>query len=254
MSQEINISNLTVGYDKKSVLSDVNLNSTNQQLIAIIGLNGKGKSTLIKTLAGILPAISGKFNYSGNDIFAIDEKERSKIFGLVSTEQPKIENILVKDYISFGRYPYSNWLGITDDKDEDKINFALDLCKLKDLINRDYNELSDGEKQKVNIARVLAQDTELIILDEPTTHLDLINKIELLKLLKDLVNNHSKTVVFSTHMVEYALQLADEIWLVDSGTVKKYTPKELIVENAFKKLFCGELLSFNTQEMTFKLK
>ena len=182
----------------------------------------------------------------------LPEKERARLLSIVITKQVDIGGLKVYDYIAYGRYPYTNWLGINTDTDDDEVKKAIEYCGLEEFSYRNFNELSDGEKQKVNIARAIAQDTPLIILDEPTAHLDLINKVEILKLLKHLVDNYSKTIIISTHQIEYALQICNEIWVVNDA-VKTYTPSEMIKQNKLKELFGEDLIRFNEASYSFKL-
>jgi iron complex transport system ATP-binding protein len=252
LSKQIKISSLTVGYNKP-ILNNICLTTKNNQLISVFGRNGKGKSTLLRTLSGILPPINGSFMFNDIDILNLSEKERSKILSIVSATQTDIGGIKVKDFVAFGRYPYTNWLGINKELDYSEIDKAIELCSLNSLANRNYIELSDGEKQKVNIARAISQNTPIIILDEPTAHLDLINTIEVLKLLNELVKNHSKTIIISTHQIEYALQICNEIWLINNNQVETYTPNEIIHEEKLKELYNDELVSFDKISKTFKL-
>ena len=254
MNQQISISNLTVGYDNKSLLEGINLATKTNKIIGVFGRNGQGKSTLLKTISGLLPPITGSFNFESIDILSLSEKERAKVLSIVSTTQNNIGGITVKDFIAFGRFPYTNWLGINTAKDYQEIDNAITLCKLTDLANRNYDELSDGEKQKVNIARAIAQNTPLIILDEPTVHLDLINKVEVFKLLKELTTNHNKTIIISTHQIEYALQICDEIWLINNNEINAYTPTNLINENKLSELFDEAIISFDKGSQSFRLK
>ena len=253
MSKQINISDLTVGYDKQSLLTAINLASSSGKMIGLFGRNGQGKSTLLKTISGLLPPITGRFNFEGIDILNISEKERAKILSIVSTTQNNIGGITVKDFIAFGRFPYTNWLGINTSKDFQEIDKAVALCKLESLAHRNYDELSDGEKQKVNIARAIAQNTPLIILDEPTVHLDLINKVEVFKLLKELSTNHNKTIIISTHQIEYAIQICDEIWLIHNKEIEAFTPLELINTNKLSQLFDEDIISFDKNTQSFRL-
>ncbi len=252
MSSSINISALSIGYPNKTVIDNINIEAKTNQLIAVIGRNGKGKSTLLKTLSGLIPPIAGAFSINGVDILKISEKERAKMLSIVSTTQAAISNIKVRDFIAFGRFPYTNWLGINKEQDNAEVNKAISLCNVESLINNNYDELSDGEKQKVNIARAIAQNTPIIILDEPTAHLDLINKIEILKLLKDLVVNQQKTIIISTHQIEYALQICNELWLVNNG-IKTFTPTDLINSTELKDIFEGDSIAFDKDSLSFKL-
>lgn len=223
-------------------------------MIAVFGRNGKGKSTLLKTISGLLPPINGQFNYGDINVLELSEKERSKILSIVSTTQTNIGGITVKDFIAFGRFPYTNWLGINKEKDNHEIERAIALCSLDKLSHRYYDELSDGEKQKVNIARAIAQDTPIIILDEPTVHLDLINKVEVFKLLKELVNKHSKTVIISTHQVEYALQVCNEVWMINNNKIESLSINEIVNGDKLSEMFNSELISFDKTSQSFKLK
>ena len=254
LSKSINITSLAVGYDKKIVLKDINLIDTKNKMIGVFGRNGQGKSTLLKTISGLLPPISGEFKFNEIDILNISEKERAKLLSIVSTTQSGIGSITVRDFVAFGRFPYTNWLGLNRDNDNQEIDKAIELCKLKCFINRNYDELSDGEKQKVNIARAIAQDTPIIILDEPTVHLDLINKVEIFKLLKDLVEDHDKTVIISTHQMEYALQICDQIWLINDGKIENLSPSEILKKQKLTELFHDELIQFDKKTLSFKLK
>jgi len=253
LNTQINISDLTVGYDKNPLLKDINLASNSGKMIGLFGRNGQGKSTLLKTISGLLPPISGGFNFEGIDILALSEKERAKVLSIVSTTQQNIGGITVKDFIAFGRFPYTNWLGINTNKDFQEIDNAIALCKLENLAHRNYDELSDGEKQKVNIARAIAQDTPLIILDEPTVHLDLINKVEVFKLLKELSTNYNKTIIISTHQIEYALQICDEIWLINDKEIEAFSPESLINANKLSQLFDEDIISFDKNTQSFRL-
>jgi len=254
LSNTLKIAALTIGYNKKSILTNIDIISQKNQLISVFGRNGKGKSTLLKTLSGMLPAITGHFIFNGVDVFNLSEKEKSKLISIVSTTKTDIAGIKVSDFVAFGRYPYTNWLGINKKEDDAEINNAIYLCNIENLCNKDYSELSDGEKQKVNIARAIAQNTPLIILDEPTVHLDLINNIEVLKLLKKLVENHAKTIIFSTHQIEYALQICDEIWLINNDIIATYSPVELINKEKLKELFDDDTISFDKVTGTFKIR
>ena len=253
MNSIINISSLSVGYENKPILEDINLTSKTNKMIAVFGRNGQGKSTLLKTISGLLPSINGQFHYNEIDILKSSEKERAKLLSIVSTSQMDIGGVTVKDFIAFGRFPYTNWLGINQEKDNQEIDSAITLCNLEVLADRNYNEISDGEKQKVNIARAIAQSTPLIFLDEPTVHLDLINKVEVFKLLKRLVINHSKTIIISTHQIEYALQICDEIWLINNNKIETFTPYEIINSNKLTEMFNNDIIDFDKVSQSFKI-
>lgn len=254
MSRTINISNLTIGYHDNSIIASISITSKLGQFISIIGRNGEGKSTLIKTLTSLIEPIKGEVSISNQALFTLTEKEKSKLISVVLTNKIVLHNINVFDFVAYGRYPYTNWLGIQSNSDSKAISDAIELCNINHLSDKLYTELSDGERQKVNIARAIAQNTPIIVLDEPTAHLDLVNKIEVFKLLKLLVDKHQKTIIISTHQIELALQLSDEIWLINQQKVVNDTPKELIKNQEIEKLFANTDVIFNSSTNSFSVK
>jgi iron complex transport system ATP-binding protein len=250
----LNISNLKIGYNNKPIVKEINVISQSNKLIALIGRNGKGKSTLLKTISGLLPPINGDITFNDQVLTLITEKDRAKLLSIVLSNNLVLENITVHDFVAYGRFPYTNWLGINTIKDNEIIEKAIQLCGINTLQNRFYNTLSDGEKQKVNIARAIAQDTPFIILDEPTAHLDLINKVEILKLLKSLSDQYNKMIIISTHQIEMALQLCDEIWTIGNSNLEVNTPLDLINSNKLEKLFGNENVTFNKEKKGFEIR
>ncbi|MCO6500028.1 MAG: ABC transporter ATP-binding protein [Vicingus serpentipes] len=254
MNPSINIENLSIGHNNVSLISNINISSSSNKLIAVIGRNGKGKSTLLKTISGLLPPIQGNINFNLKNINKIQDKERAQLLSIVLSSNHSMGNITVNDFVAYGRYPYTNWFNIHNEEDDTIIKNALQLCQLEELSERYYHELSDGEKQKVSIARVLAQNTPLIVLDEPTAHLDLINKVEILKLLKELASNHNKMIIISTHQIELALQLCNEIWVLANDEIKIRTPEELLEKDELNTLFGNENIVFNSTKKSFEVK
>lgn len=252
MKSIIDISNLTIGYNKSAVVKGITTSFNSGELICLIGRNGEGKSTLIKTLCKLLPPISGSILVNDKDLIKLNDKDFANLISVVLTSKITITNITVKEFIAFGRYPYTNWLGKLNKDDEKQINAAIEMCGIKDLTNRDFSLLSDGEKQKVNIARAIAQHTPIIILDEPTAHLDLVNNVEIFKLLKELAHQYNKTIVFSTHYIEFALQLADKICLVNDGLFYYDTPKNIIDSKKIDQLFDKKSVKFNSATNSFE--
>lgn len=251
MKELLNISKLTIGYQKCAIINDVSAVVMPNELICLIGRNGQGKSTLIKTLCKLISPISGGVIINGSNLFKLNDNEFSKLISVVLTSKINIYNTAVKEFVAYGRYPHTNWIGKLTDIDQELIHNAIELCGINHLVDRDFDSLSDGEKQKVNIARAIAQHTPIVILDEPTAHLDLINNIEIFKLLKELTQHHHKTILFSTHHIESAIRMADQLWVVDNGTFYADTPKQLIDKNIINQLFCNSGVSFNNQTMIF---
>tara|TARA_R110001592_G_scaffold181715_2_gene424538 strand:+ start:991 stop:1755 length:765 start_codon:yes stop_codon:yes gene_type:complete len=254
MNKGINILNLSIGYQNQPLIEQINIDSNLAQFISIIGRNGEGKSTLIKTLTSLIEPIKGNISIANQSLFALSEIEKSKLISVVLTNKIAVHNINVFDFVAYGRYPYTNWLGIKTNNDNTIITEAIALCNINHLANKLYTELSDGERQKVNIARAIAQNTPIIVLDEPTAHLDLVNKIEVFKLLKLLVDNHKKTIIISTHQIELALQLSDTIWLINQQKVINASPNELIKNGEIDKLFANTDVIFNSATNSFTVK
>jgi len=254
MEGVLNISNLTIGYQKCAIINDISAVALPNEMICIIGRNGQGKSTLIKTLCKLLPPISGSVAINKNDLFKLNDNEFSKLISVVLTSKIAIYNTSVKEFVAYGRYPHTNWIGKLTDIDQELINNAIELCGINHLVNRDFDSLSDGEKQKVNIARAIAQQTPIIILDEPTAHLDLVNNMEIFKLLQHLAHNFGKTIIFSTHYIEMALQLADKIWVVNNHSIQADSPAKIVEKGVLNELFKNTNVIFNPSSQTFELK
>jgi iron complex transport system ATP-binding protein len=252
----IKLSGLKIGYratkDKsKQVGPLVNFEASKGELVALIGPNGIGKSTLLRTIIRLQPALSGKILINNKSHDDINSEEFSTLLSFVSTEPVRISNMTVSKLIALGRFPYTNWLGKINDSDKEFINEALELVNLIELKDAPVNEISDGERQRAMIARALAQNTPIILLDEPTAFLDLINKYELIHLLLNLVRTKQKTIIFSTHELNIALSEVDKIWLMNHTEVKQGAPEDLVLDNSFSGLI-GKKLEFNWQSGTFK--
>jgi len=224
-------SDISIGYSHKKgntiISSNINLTLEKGQLISLIGANGIGKSTLLKTLTGI-----------------------QKI-SVVLTEKLPPSNLTVFELIALGRQPYTNWIGKLSELDVAKVNEAMELTKISHLAAKKYYEISDGQLQKVLIARALAQDTPLIILDEPTTHLDLLHKVALFKLLKRLTQETEKCILFSTHDIDIAIQLSDEMIIMTPETVVQDEPCNFISKGSFNTLFKDEHIVFDAEKGRF---
>ena len=247
--------NLSIGYHQKKetqvVLSDINLNIESGKLITVIGQNGAGKSTLLRTLAKIQPPISGEIFIHQKKLKELSEKQLSKKLSLVLTERLPESQLTVFELIALGRQPYTNWMDTLSDEDLQKVNLAIKQTEIESLANKRFYELSDGQLQKVLIARALAQDTEIIILDEPTAHLDMHHKVLIFSLLKKLVATTNKAIIVSTHEINLAIQLADKILLFTENKLFSGSPKELITNNAFDNLFPKEIVKFNSNLQQF---
>lgn len=250
--------NLYTGYSSKKgkniIGSDINLQLKSGKLISLIGANGIGKSTLIRTLTGIQKPISGEVILNQKNINTYNPKELAQELSIVLTENLPPSNLTVFELVALGRQPYTNWIGKLTSDDISKVNEALSMTQISNLATKKHFEISDGQLQKVLIARSLAQDTPLIILDEPTTHLDLVHKVSLLKLLKNLASETNKCILFSTHDLDLALQLSDEMIVMNAERTVLNSPENLIDEGILDSLFTDENIFFDKEKAKFILK
>lgn len=248
---------LQIGYRHKSVLSSVaqsiNFDVRSGELVAVVGTNGIGKSTLLRTLAGIQPRLSGEIFLNTRTLSSYKPYQLAKELSIVLTEGIPTKNLSVSEVVALGRQPYTNWIGNLSAKDIQVVKTILNDTGLKDIQHKKCYQLSDGQFQRVMIARALAQDTSLIILDEPTTHLDIYHKAYVLKMLKNIVKTTTKSIVFSTHEIALALQLCDKILIVQKEKSTFGTPSELIRQGSFSDLFESDLISFDPQTASFKI-
>lgn len=254
----IKTENLTIGYSSKKqqivITSNINITLQRGELVGLVGANGIGKTTLLRTLTKVQPPIKGSIFINELPINKITSIELSKHLSVVLTEQPASKNLSVFELVSLGRQPYTNWIGNLSTNDYSIIENALNLTNIQHLKNKKCFELSDGQLQKVMIARALAQDTNLIVLDEPTTHLDMYHKAYILKLLKKLVKNTNKTILFSSHEIDLAIQLCDKILVMTNSNVILGSPNDLISKGVFNQLFPEDLIVFDQKTRTFKVR
>ena len=241
---------LQIGY-KNAIASNVNLSLQPGKLVALIGANGIGKSTLLRTLTKIQPPISGNVYLGGKPISDYSSAERARQFSIVLTEKLPPSNLTAWELVALGRQPYTDWIGKLSDVDRQQITPAMALTQVTDLADKRHFTLSDGQLQKVSIARALAQDTPLIVLDEPTTHLDLVHKVSLLRLLKKLTLETQKCVLFSTHDIDLALELSDEMIVMSPQKTIQAAPSQLISDGVFDTIFKDEHIVFDVGKGKF---
>ncbi|MFC6096597.1 ABC transporter ATP-binding protein [Flavobacterium qiangtangense] len=249
---------LSTGYSSKKgknvIGSEINLELKSKTLISLIGANGIGKSTLLRTLTGIQKPLSGEVILNQKNIDSYNQKELAQQLSIVLTENLPPSNLTVFELVALGRQPYTDWIGKLTPEDISKVNEALSLTQVSHLATKKHFEISDGQLQKVLVARALAQDTPLIILDEPTTHLDLVHKVSLLKLLKKLASETNKCILFSTHDLDLALQLSDEMIVMNSEKTVMDSPENLIENGILNSLFADEMIYFDKEKAKFILK
>ena len=213
------LSKLAIGYSakpkKKVLIKDLTLDIRRGELVCLLGQNGVGKSTLLRTIAGIQPPLEGEILLNEKDLSELSTQELAWRISIVLTEKVSAGNLTVYDLVALGRHPYTNWLGILTSSDKAKVDEAIDLTNINYLAERKIGELSDGQYQKAMIARAVAQDGELMILDEPTAFLDLNNSVEIFLLLRRLAYEKNKAIVVSTHDFNRAMEFADRLWLTN---------------------------------------
>ncbi|GAA4278000.1 ABC transporter ATP-binding protein [Aquimarina mytili] len=236
------------------VAADINLKLHEGELIGLVGANGIGKSTLLRTLSRVQPALHGSVYLSDKKLTSYKSIELAAQLSIVLTEQVASKNLTVYELVALGRQPYTNWVGKMAEEDIEKVHKAIEVTHITDLINKRCFELSDGQLQKVLIARAIAQDTPFIMLDEPTTHLDIYHKAYILKLLKRLAFETKKTILFSTHEIDFAIQLCDKMIVLNEDGFEFGRPKELVQARAFSGLFPEDLILFDEKSGRYKVR
>ena len=245
----------TIGYKENSLLHEVNATIKNGQLTALIGRNGTGKSTLLRAIAGLNRCYSGK-NHSRRARHRLHGKPKIwlKTLAVVTTERTRIANLRCKDVVAIGRAPYTNWIGRMQETDKEIVMQSLISVGMEAYANRTMDKMSDGECQRVMIARALAQDTPIILLDEPTSFLDMPNRYELVALLRRLVHDEKKCIMFSTHELDIALSMCDSIALLDTPNLSCLTASEMQKSGYIDRLFQNENIRFDSLCGTMILK
>ena len=255
----LDVRNLTVGYPQGkgyiSIVKNVNEAVQAGELICLIGPNGAGKSTLLRTLAGMQPAIEGTVLLMGQDIRKMRAEERARQLSLVLTHKLELDLVSGYSLVAMGRSPYTGWMGQLSAIDHDIILESLQLVGAQKLANRMVNAMSDGERQKILIARALAQEPHLMILDEPTAFLDLPRRVECISLLRDLAHRTQRAILLSIHDLDLALRCADRIWLLPyDGILRVGVPEDLVLSGTFQKGFENMGVQFDIETGTFLMK
>jgi iron complex transport system ATP-binding protein len=259
--QEIQLTtyDLAIGYNlprgsSKVVAAGIEVELRVGELVALIGPNGAGKSTLLRTLAGLQKPLRGQVCLGSVDLHRLPADEVARRLAVVLTERVEAGNLSAYALVTLGRHPYTDWRGRLTPQDEETVRWALTAVGAAQLAGRPLSELSDGERQKVMIARALAQEAPLLILDEPTAFLDLPRRVELMRLLGTLAYTTKRAVLVSTHDLELALRIADRLWLLPAdGPLTAGIPEELALNGALKQTFQSEGVEFDSGTGTFRL-
>ena len=250
----IQIESLSTGYRGKNnvtvVARDINATIHGGELTCLLGPNGAGKSTLLRTLSAFLPPVEGTITIMGRNLKDYSDKELAKTIGVVLTEKTDLRNMTVEDLIGLGRSPYTGFWGTLHEDDRRVVAQAIEMVGIEPLKDRMIQTLSDGERQKVMIAKALAQQTPVIFLDEPSAFLDFPSKVEIMQLLHTLSRTTGKTIFLSTHDLELALQIADTIWLMDKEKgVMIGTPQELAGKGSLNDFFSQRGIEFKIHDV-----
>lgn len=231
-------SQLTVGYDGKPLIRDITINIAKGEIVTLIGPNGAGKSTILKSITRQLKTIAGTVALDGQNLGSLSYKDLATRMAVVLTERMKPELMTCRDIVATGRYPYTGRLGLLMKRDEEKVSEAMEIVHALELSNRDFNAISDGQRQRILLARAICQEPEIMILDEPTSYLDIRHKLELLSILRSMAKEKGITVIMSLHEIDLAQKISDKIICVKGETIEHYgTPEEVFDEEKIRELY-----------------
>lgn len=254
MKESVVLRDLSIGYtikgERKNVATQLDGIINGGELTCLLGRNGVGKSTLLRTLSAFQPALGGDVLLQGKPLSTYPDQELSRLIGVVLTEKPHVQNMRVDEMVAMGRAPYTGFWGVMSKYDQHIVDESIHLVGIDSLHHRLIQSLSDGERQKVMIAKTLAQQTPIIYLDEPTAFLDYPSKVELLQLLRRLAHEEQKTIFLSTHDVEISLQLADTLWLMAPQQLHIGSPRQLADEGILSSFTENDGITFDKDSLT----
>lgn len=258
--ETIRLDDLSIGYSikkhhTKEVASHIQATIRSGELTCLLGENGVGKSTLLRTLSAFQPKLSGHIWLLGREVESYTDRQLSRIISVVLTERCEIRNMTVRDLVGMGRSPYTGFWGRLSQNDWEVVDRSIRLVGIEVLASRMVHTLSDGERQKVMIAKALAQETPIIFLDEPTAFLDYPSKVEIMQLLYRLIQTTEKTIFLSTHDLDLALEIADKIWLMERKQgITAGTPEDLALSGRLKSFFSGRGVVFDDASGLYRIQ
>lgn len=230
--------NLKVGYKNTVVVDRINIDLNKGEIICLLGPNGCGKSTILKTITDHIKRIGGSMTVLGKDLNHLSIKNKAKEMSVVLTERINPGMMLAEEVVAIGRYPHTNYFGKLNKKDLEIINESIEIVEGEKLRYKEFQSLSDGEKQRIMIARAICQEADIMVLDEPTSFLDIKFKIELLNILKKLSLEKNKTIIMSLHEIDLVSKIADKALLIKDGKVYKYgTPEDIITDKSISEVY-----------------
>lgn len=238
MAYNFRVHDLSVGYGGVPLIQGINFEVAPGEIMALIGPNGAGKSTILKTITRQLRPLAGTIYIGGRKLSNLSQRELAKCMAVVLTERAKPELMTCRDVVAAGRYPYTGRLGLLDAEDRAKVDAAMEAVRVSELSDRDFEAISDGQRQRVLLARALCQEPEVLVLDEPTSYLDVRHKLELLGLLRSLARERGLSVILSLHEIELAQKLADRVLCVKGETIfASGAPEEIFREDVIRELY-----------------
>lgn len=250
----IRLNDLTIGYGHRILLQHASATIPAGELVALVGRNGTGKSTLLRAIAGFGERLGGEIRLDGHSLETLSPQQLATTVSFVTTERVRIPNLRCEDVVALGRAPYTNWIGRVQEQDKAIVERSLELVGMAAFAGKTMDRMSDGECQRILIARALAQDTPVILLDEPTAFLDLPNRYELATLLRRLAHDEGKCILFSTHDLDVALSLCDSVALIDTPSLHHLPAGEMVGSGLIERLFSGENARFDPETRTVRLR
>ena len=250
----IRFQNLTLGYGSRTLIDSLTASVSRGELTALVGRNGTGKSTLLRAIAGLEQTLGGEIHIGERPLADLSAAERASTIAFVTTEKVRIANLRSRDVVALGRVPYTNWIGRMQKQDEEIVMQAIAAVGMSDYADKTMDRMSDGECQRIMIARALAQQTPIILLDEPTAFLDMPNRYELCTLLRRLAHEENKCILFSTHELDIALELCDSIALIAPPQLHILPTAEMVTSGHIERLFTGGIVNFDPKTRSVSVK
>ena len=250
----IRFENITLGYGNRTLIEGLTAEVRRGELTALVGRNGTGKSTLLRAIAQLGEVLSGEIVLDGNRLSSLAPADMASMVAFVTTDKVRIANLRCRDVVALGRAPYTNWIGRMQEQDEEIVMRSMELVGMSDYADKTMDRMSDGECQRIMIARALAQQTPIILLDEPTAFLDMPNRYELCTLLQRLAHEEQKCILFSTHELDIALALCDSIALISPPQLHLLPTEEMVKSGYIEKLFTSGIVNFDPATRSVSIK
>ena len=250
----IRFQSLSLGYGSRILIDSLSATVKRGELTALVGRNGTGKSTLLRAITGLVERKGGDILLGDKSIDSLSTAELATMVAFVTTDKVRIANLRCRDVVALGRAPYTNWIGRMQEQDEEIVMRSMELVGMSDYADKTMDRMSDGECQRIMIARALAQQTPIILLDEPTAFLDMPNRYELCTLLQRLAHEEQKCILFSTHELDIALALCDSIALISPPQLHLLPTEEMVKSGYIEKLFTSGIVNFDPTTRSVSIK